>query len=193
MSAEPDCDVLDLRARAGRAAARPAARPRRASRSSRSTRRRKPFELPRAAVVDDEVLRIFQAAGVERQILAESQVQEEVSFVTGAGPGTAACCSPVDGSQGHPPLVSIHQPSIERTLIAALAEQETVRTAWGRRLELLDQDRDGVRAMVRSVEDGCDSRRSALDGRSAATAAAVGSASCSGSSSAVPPSGSAGS
>jgi 3-(3-hydroxy-phenyl)propionate hydroxylase len=113
----------------------------------------KPFELPRAAVADDEVLRIFQAAGVDGQVLADSQVQEEVSFVT-AGGRPHCLLRPVEGSQGHPPLVSIHQPSLERTLISALAEQETVRTSWGRRLERMDQDADGVEALVRSGEDG---------------------------------------
>ncbi|HEX6455990.1 MAG TPA: bifunctional 3-(3-hydroxy-phenyl)propionate/3-hydroxycinnamic acid hydroxylase [Solirubrobacterales bacterium] len=113
----------------------------------------KPFELPRAAVVDDEVLRIFQAAGVEREILAESQRQEEVSFVTVRG-RPHCLLQPVEGPHGHPPLVSVHQPSIEAALTAALAGQETVRVAWSRRLERLDQDGEGVRAQVRSCEDG---------------------------------------
>jgi 3-(3-hydroxy-phenyl)propionate hydroxylase len=112
----------------------------------------KPFELPRAAVADDEVLRIFQAAGVDGQVLADSQVQEEVSFVTTSG-RPLCLLQPVEGSHGHPPLVSIHQPSIERTLTAALAEQQTARTDWGRRLERLDQDADGVEALVRSADD----------------------------------------
>jgi 3-(3-hydroxy-phenyl)propionate hydroxylase len=111
-----------------------------------------PYELPRAAVADDEVLRIFQSAGVDRQILADSQVQEEVSFVT-VGGRPHCLLRPVEGSHGHPPLVSIHQPSIEWTLIAALAEQERARTDWGRRLERLDQDADGVETLVRSGED----------------------------------------
>lgn len=106
-----------------------------------------PCELPRAAVIDDEVLRIFQAAGVDRQILAASQRQEEVSFVTGNG-RRRRLLRPVEGSHGHPPLVSIHQPSIERTLIEALAEQESARAEWGRRLERLDQGPDGVAALV---------------------------------------------
>lgn len=152
MAAEPDCDVLIcglgpvgqlLALLLGRAGVSVLA----------IDEASEPFELPRAAVVDDEVLRIFQAAGVDRQILAESQVQEEVSFVTGSG-RPLCLLRPVEGSQGHPPLVSIHQPSIERTLIAALAEQETVRAAWGRRLERFDQDAAGVEALVRSTEDG---------------------------------------
>jgi 3-(3-hydroxy-phenyl)propionate hydroxylase len=152
MSAEPDCDVLVcglgpvgqlLALLLGRAGISVLA----------VDQASKQFELPRAAVADDEVLRIFQAAGVEREILAESQRQQEVSFVTVRG-RSHCLLRPVEGSQGHPPLVSIHQPSIERTLIAALAGQQTVRTGWGRRLERFDQDAEGVRALVRSLEDG---------------------------------------
>ena len=114
-----------------------------------------PFDLPRAAVVDDEVLRIFQGAGVDREILADSQVQEQVSFVTAAGrPRTLL--RPVGGSQGQPPMVSIHQPSLERALIAALAEQVSVRTEWGRRLVRFDQDAGGVSALIDSPEGGAE-------------------------------------
>ncbi len=116
-----------------------------------------PIELPRAAVVDDEVLRIFQAAGVVGDVLAASQVQEEVSFVPDRG-SPLTLLRPVDGAQGHPPLVSINQPTIERTLTAALARQETVEAAWGRRLERFHQDDRGqepaVEALVRSSADG---------------------------------------
>ena len=96
MSTEPDCDVLVcglgpvgqlLALLLGRAGVSVLA----------IDRASEPFDLPRAAVVDDEVLRIFQVAGVEREILAESQRQEEVSFVTARG--RAHCLlRPVDGS-----------------------------------------------------------------------------------------------
>ena len=154
MSPEPECDVLIcglgpvgqlLALLLGRAGV-----------SVRAVdRASKPFDLPRAAVVDDEVLRIFQAAGVDREILADSQVQEEVSFVTAAG-GVRTLLRPVAGNQGHPPLVSIHQPSLERTLIAALAEQDSVRTEWGRRLVRFDQDGAGVSALVASADGGAE-------------------------------------
>lgn len=114
-----------------------------------------PFELPRAAVIDDEVLRIFQSAGVAEEILAASQIQEDVSFVPERG-SPLTVWRPVGGSQGHPPLVSIHQPTIERTLAAALAQQETVDALWGRRLERVHQDERAqrVEALVRSTDDG---------------------------------------
>lgn len=112
-----------------------------------------PYDLPRAAVVDDEVLRIFQAAGVVEEILRESQPQERVSFVTRSG-RAVTLLSPEHGSQGHQPLASIHQPSIERTLVRALAEQGSVEMRWGHRLERLQQTHDGAAALVRPADDG---------------------------------------
>lgn len=116
-----------------------------------------PFELPRAAVVDDEVLRIFQAAGLDEEILSASQVQEDVSFIPERG-RPYSVLRPVGGSQGHPPLVSIHQPTIERSLAGALAELPEVETRRGLRLErFVQRDRSArphVEAHLRSVEDG---------------------------------------
>jgi 3-(3-hydroxy-phenyl)propionate hydroxylase len=82
-------------------------------------REHEPYCLPRAAVIDDEVLRILQAAGLDAAVLADAQVMPGASIVTAAG-------RPVEvfrartSRLGHPPLVSINQPSLERTLLAAL-------------------------------------------------------------------------
>jgi 3-(3-hydroxy-phenyl)propionate hydroxylase len=137
---------------------------------------REPHPLPRAAVVDDEVLRIFQAVGLDRRILADAQVQQTVSFVTARGRAIPAL-RPVHGDLGQPPLVSIHQPSMERTMVAALQEREAAQLRWGQRLEVLDRHAEGVTAWVRPVEGGratrldarylvgCDGGRSAVRGR----------------------------
>ncbi len=82
-------------------------------------------------------------------MLANSQVQEEASFVTGRG-RKVVVLRPVEGVQGHPPLVSINQPAIERTMVAALSEVPAAETRWERELLRLDQDLDGVTATVRS-------------------------------------------
>ena len=44
-----------------------------------------PYPLPRAAVIDDEVLRIFQSVGLDEAVLADAQVQPGASIVTAAG------------------------------------------------------------------------------------------------------------
>ena len=44
-----------------------------------------PYPLPRAAVIDDEVLRIFQSVGLDDAVLADAQVQPRASIVTASG------------------------------------------------------------------------------------------------------------
>jgi 2-polyprenyl-6-methoxyphenol hydroxylase-like FAD-dependent oxidoreductase len=135
-----------------------------------------PHELPRAAVVDDEVLRIFQAVGLDREILAAAQVQRAVSYVTGRGRAIRVF-RPEQGDLGQPPLVSIHQPSMERAMVAALEGRGEVELRWGERVEALDPGRESVTAWIRPVEDGrswplrgrylvgCDGARSAVRDR----------------------------
>jgi 3-(3-hydroxy-phenyl)propionate hydroxylase len=135
-----------------------------------------PYELPRAAIVDDEVLRVFQAAGVERAIMADAQIQRAVSYVT-AGGRTIEVLRPAVGEYGHAPLVSIHQPSVERSLVAALDEQEHVELRWELRLEAVDRRADHVTAWARPTAGGrsvpitarwlvgCDGGRSAVRSR----------------------------
>ena len=112
-----------------------------------------PYNLPRAAVIDDEVLRIFQAAGVDEPILENAQVQPAVSYVT-AGAVRFEGFRPVHGELGHPPLASIHQPSMEHTMLAALEERGAVELRWGKRLETIDRGAEHVTAWVRPVGGG---------------------------------------
>src|SRR6185295_2058156 len=89
-----------------------------------------PYDLPRAAVIDDEVLRIFQAVGLDAAVLADAQVVPGASILTAGGRPVEIFRSRV-GRLGHPPLVSINQPAIERTMLAALAERSTVHVRRG--------------------------------------------------------------
>ncbi len=107
-----------------------------------------PYDLPRAAVIDDEVLRIFQAVGLDARVMAEAQAQPAVSFINAAGRAIEVLRTE-HGLLGHPPLVSIHQPSMERTMLAALAERGSVDVRWERKLESIDLDAERVTAWVR--------------------------------------------
>src|SRR6478735_4511165 len=97
-----------------------------------------PYRLPRAAVIDDEVVRILQSAGLDGAVLADAQIQPAASIVTAAG-------RPVEvfrgrtSRLGHPPLVSINQPAVEHTLLAALVERPAVELRRGLTLEALDR------------------------------------------------------
>lgn len=135
-----------------------------------------PYDLPRAAVLDDEVLRIFQAAGIDQRVLADTQVQPAVSYITARG-RTFEVFKFRQGELGHPPLVSIHQPSMERTMVAVLRERGEVDLRWGQRLETVDRAAEQVTAWIRPTEGGhsepitsrylvgCDGARSAVRSR----------------------------
>jgi 3-(3-hydroxy-phenyl)propionate hydroxylase len=112
-----------------------------------------PYALPRAAVIDDEVLRIFQAVGLDRAVLADAQVQPGASIVTAGGRGVEVFRART-GRLGHPPLVSINQPAMERTMLAALAERTSVEVRRGLTLESLDRRADRVDFYVRPTAGG---------------------------------------
>jgi 3-(3-hydroxy-phenyl)propionate hydroxylase len=112
-----------------------------------------PYPLPRAAVIDDEVLRIFQSVGLDEEILADAQVQPGVSIVTADGRPVEVFTAPV-GQLGHPPLVSINQPAMERTMLAALEQRATVDVRRGIALEAVDRRADRVDVYVRPAAGG---------------------------------------
>ena len=112
-----------------------------------------PYDLPRAAVVDDEVLRIFQAIGLDAAVLADAQLAPSASIVTSDGRAVEFIRLDV-GRLGHPPLVSINQPAMERTMLAALERRATVELRRGLTLESLDRRADHVDAYVRPSDGG---------------------------------------
>lgn len=116
-------------------------------------REAEPYPLPRAAVIDDEVLRILQSVGLDEAVLADAQVQPGASIVTSAGRAVEVFRSRT-GKLGHPPLVSINQPAMERTMLAALAERPSVQVRRGLTLEALDRRADAVEAYVRPTAGG---------------------------------------
>lgn len=115
--------------------------------------RPEPYPLPRAAVIDDEVLRIFQSVGLDREILEASQVQPRASIVTARGKAVQVLEAGV-GRLGHAPLVSINQPTIERTMVAALATRPTVDVRWNTTLDVVDRHADRVDLYLRPTAGG---------------------------------------
>jgi len=120
-----------------------------------------PHELPRAATIDDEVLRILQAVGLHERVLADAQVQPCVSFVT-AGGRSLEVLRTAARPLGHAPLVSMHQPSLERVLIGGLERFGCVEARFAERLEVVDRRADRVVAWTRRADGG---RRTAIRAR----------------------------
>jgi 2-polyprenyl-6-methoxyphenol hydroxylase-like FAD-dependent oxidoreductase len=112
-----------------------------------------PYALPRAAVIDDEVLRIFQAVGLDQAVLAEAQVQPGASIVTAKNRAVEVFRART-GKLGHPPLVSINQPAMERTMLRALSERPSVEIRRELSLDVVDRRADHVDIHVRPTGGG---------------------------------------
>ncbi|WP_354701739.1 3-(3-hydroxy-phenyl)propionate/3-hydroxycinnamic acid hydroxylase [Paraconexibacter sp. AEG42_29] len=119
-----------------------------------------PYPLPRAAVLDDEVLRILQSVGLDAAVLAESQVQPRASIVTAAGRAVEVL-SAQDGLLGHPPLISINQPAVERALLGALPARTSVQVRRSLTLDAVDRRAERVDVYVRPTGGGRSERISA--------------------------------
>lgn len=126
--------------------------------------------LPRAAHVDHEVMRVFQAVGAAPAILATSRSTAEYDFLTASG----ALLMRVGGGDrigpgGWPAANMIHQPSLEAALRDRFASTPTLRLALEWTLEDLTLG-EGVRAVFATPDGpralnarhlvGCDGARS---------------------------------
>jgi 3-(3-hydroxy-phenyl)propionate hydroxylase len=112
-----------------------------------------PYVLPRAAVIDDEVLRIFQAVGLDEAVLADAQIQSGASMVTAENRAIEVFRART-GKLGHPPLVSINQPAMERTMLRALDDRPSVEIRRELALEVVDRRADHVDVHVRPTAGG---------------------------------------
>lgn len=107
-----------------------------------------PFPLPRAAVFDHEIMRIFQMIGVAERILPLCRVPDRYQFHTATG--KVLLDFPVDpeGPYGWAETYALHQPAVEAVLRERLVELG-VTVRLGTAFERLDQDASGLTAMLR--------------------------------------------
>jgi len=106
-----------------------------------------PYPLPRAAVFDHEIMRIFQMIGVAERILPLCRVPDRYQFHTATG--QVLLDFPVDpeGPYGWAETYALHQPAVEAVLRQRLVELG-VTVRQGTAFECLDQDASGVTARL---------------------------------------------
>ena len=130
------------------------------------------YQLPRAAHIDSEALRIFQSLQIAAPIAASCRQAPRYDFINAKGDVLLR----FDGADrigpgGWPASNMIHQPSIERVLRQAVIPSDTIdlRTSW--RLVALAQDReiratfaapDGEETVIARFVVGADGARSAV-------------------------------
>lgn len=84
------------------------------------------LEIPRAISLDQDALRILQASGLGEEA---SQIMPSISYVEMISPyvGTLAKINSMGSMDGHPRLVSIYQPDLERLLRKGLERFDHVK------------------------------------------------------------------
>jgi 3-(3-hydroxy-phenyl)propionate hydroxylase len=109
------------------------------------------FPLPRAAVFDHEIMRIFQMIGVADRIVPVCRVPDRYQFLTSAGEVLLDFPVASVGPFGWAETYALHQPAVEQVLRDRLDELG-VQIQLGVAFERLSQDTSGVTVDV--VEDG---------------------------------------
>ena len=99
-----------------------------------------PYPLPRAVHLDDEVLRVLQAAGVADDVLAVSRPMAGLRLLDGRLRTLVEFArDPADRPNGWPRGSLFHQPELEAVLLRAAAGEPRVRLESGTELAGLHQ------------------------------------------------------
>ena len=111
------------------------------------------FALPRAVALDDEALRVLQAAGLDGYDHLPLLADHGVRLLSAAGAPLVEI-PPRRSSNGHPQVAFFQQPDLERYLRSALVRQPTVEVLLEHEMRRLAHEQDGVRVTVRDRRTG---------------------------------------
>lgn len=135
------------------------------------------YDLPRAVHFDDEIMRIFQSAGIADELLKKVRVNPGMRFVDAEGKLLLDWPRPAGiGPQGWNTSYRFHQPDLERILRSSASKMETVTTLCSHRVtSLVEHDNhvsltvennngDGTETIEFQADFavGCDGARSML-------------------------------
>ncbi|MFJ6985945.1 MULTISPECIES: bifunctional 3-(3-hydroxy-phenyl)propionate/3-hydroxycinnamic acid hydroxylase [unclassified Streptomyces] len=112
-----------------------------------------PHTLPRAGATDDEVLRVFQAAGLIDQLLPVLDLGQSTQFRSARGEPLMTM-RPAEVRNGHPQLAFFYQPDLERVLHDGVARYPHVTVRTGVRVEAVQQQDDHVTVWARAGDRG---------------------------------------
>jgi 3-(3-hydroxy-phenyl)propionate hydroxylase len=120
-------------------------------------RHRRPYPLPRAVHLDDEVFRVLQAAGVADEVLAHSRPMAGLRLLDGRHRVLAEFRrSPDAGLHGWPQGSFVHQPDLEAVLAAAADGDPGISVERGVEVTGLTSDGDGVTVLLAPRDGGAD-------------------------------------
>ena len=109
-----------------------------------------PYELPRAIVMDDEILRALHDHGMGEWLGEHTSLLERADFLGPDGSVVTGMDIPPAGLQGVPPVVVHFQPELD-TMLRARAEAGGSQVLWGRTVRDMTDNGDHV---VTVLDDG---------------------------------------
>lgn len=128
------------------------------------------IDYPRGVGLDDESLRTFQSIGLVDAILPHTVPNQILRFYD-ANRRLLAEMAPPDARFGWPKRNGFVQPMVDAELLAGLDRFDHVEVMWGRRMQTIAEDADGVTVEVSGPDGpasvhaqyvvGCDGGRSA--------------------------------
>ncbi|HEX8386241.1 MAG TPA: FAD-dependent monooxygenase, partial [Rubricoccaceae bacterium] len=102
------------------------------------------YALPRAAHLDDDALRVLDAAGVADEVAAAGRPLDGFRLVDARGRTLLHARKRVDVETGWPAATLVHQPTVERALRARLAGVPAVDVRTEHAVESVEPDAGGV-------------------------------------------------
>jgi 3-(3-hydroxy-phenyl)propionate hydroxylase len=133
------------------------------------------YYAPKAVHFDDEIMRIFQSAGLSEDIARTSESWTQMAFLTAphAKPAWLNQVGTQDNRYGHAGAWFFHQPTLERQLRAGLERFPKVQCLLGAIATQLRQDDRGVSLVLNQLDGtvrkvhgqflvGCDGGRSTI-------------------------------
>jgi 3-(3-hydroxy-phenyl)propionate hydroxylase len=113
------------------------------------------YHLPRAVHFDDEVMRIFETAGLSRTIEPGVTLSPGMRFIDRDGKLLVDWSRPPQTTpSGWPPSFRFHQPTLEKILRDGLKRWPCVSAKTRSDVFALDEDADGVRVRFEDLDSG---------------------------------------
>jgi len=109
-----------------------------------------PYAHARAVAVDDEVLRIWQRAGLAERLERDMELDVHARWRTPSGRVTFET-HPTRSDNGHSPLAMIYQPAMDAVLREAVQGLESVEVRLGEEAIAIEQDGESARVTARTA------------------------------------------
>lgn len=110
-----------------------------------------PYAHARAVAVDDEVLRIWQTAGIAERLERDMELDVHARWKTPSGRITFET-HPTHSDYGHTPLAMIYQPAMDAVIRESVATMDSVDVRLGHEVTAIEQDGTGVRVSARESD-----------------------------------------